>query len=184
MPMHADTKKVASGRATRSLSHRRASTLARPRCLASKGASSQPKPPVEPADRVLNSPHHEQAECGQFGHGEPLPAMLVAPLAGEAMHLADVVIRHVLHQLWRRRIIRHGANEADAKLSPTCEGWARGSGQRAISHSVIKGIIAPWSLVHPEQPGRLFSTWGPEPRKPISPLQIMLPNASSPALPC
>ena len=37
---------------------------------------SQSKPFIEPADRVINSPLHEQAESRQLGHGEPLPAML------------------------------------------------------------------------------------------------------------
>ena len=41
---------------------------------------SQSKPFIEPADRVINSPFHEQAESRQLGHGEPLPAMLVAPV--------------------------------------------------------------------------------------------------------
>jgi hypothetical protein len=73
----------------------------------------QPKPLVEPADLSINGPFHEQAKARQLGHGEPLPAMLIASPASKRMHVQDITIRHALDQLRRRRTVGHGANEAD-----------------------------------------------------------------------
>jgi hypothetical protein len=77
----------------------------------------QSKPVIKPADGVIDSPFHEQAKARQLGHGEPLPAMLIAPPASKRMHVLDITIRHALDQLRRRRIIGHGTNEADGAFS-------------------------------------------------------------------
>ncbi len=73
---------------------------------------SQSKPFIEPTDRLVNGPLHEQAKSRQLRRGEPLPAMLVAPVRGKAMHLADVAIGHILDKLRGCGIIGHGANDA------------------------------------------------------------------------
>ncbi len=41
---------------------------------------SQSKPFIEPTDRLVNGPLHEQAKSRQLGHSEPLPAMVFAPV--------------------------------------------------------------------------------------------------------
>ena len=73
------------------------------------------KPFIEPADRFINGSLHEQTKPRKFGHGEPLPAMPVAPCTSEGMHLADVAIRHRLDQLWGCGIIGHGADDAGSR---------------------------------------------------------------------
>jgi hypothetical protein len=97
------------------------------------------KPFVEPTDLHINGSLHEQAKSRQLAHAEPAPAMLIAPCAGKAMHFIQIVVRHVLDPLRRRRIIGHRPNQTNAKLSPPCEWGARGGGQRAISHSETQG---------------------------------------------
>ncbi len=81
---------------------------------------SQSKPLIEPPNRIVNSPFHEQAESRQLGYGEPLSAMLVAPTSSEALHFINVGIWHVVDELRRGGIVRHGANQ------PDLGSWLRG----------------------------------------------------------
>ena len=50
-----------------------------------------------------------------FSTGQkPLPKALVAPSPGKLRHFGDVTIRHNFDQLRRRRVVGHGAGEADS----------------------------------------------------------------------
>jgi hypothetical protein len=75
------------------------------------------KPFVEPADGVINGPLQKQAEPRQFGHGKPLPAMLIAPTPSKVMHIPDITVWHPFNQLRRRGIVRHRPNQPDRRAT-------------------------------------------------------------------
>ena len=76
----------------------------------------QPEPLVEPADRLINDPLHEQAEPGYLSRREPLPAMLLAPSPRKTIHLLQPLVRDILNQLRRRRIIGHRPDQTNPLL--------------------------------------------------------------------
>jgi len=61
---------------------------------------------IEPADRLLHGPLHEQAESREPPGSEPLPPVFVAPPHVEHLHLVEVAVGDVVHKLLRRRIVR------------------------------------------------------------------------------
>ncbi len=77
------------------------------------------EPLVQPTEAFVDLPRHEQAEARQLRDTEPLPAMLIAPSPGEGVHLIQVAIRHVLHELgWRGRV-RHRSNQSNLDTART-----------------------------------------------------------------
>jgi hypothetical protein len=68
-------------------------------------------PFIEPPNRIVNSPFHEQAESRLLRYGEPLSAMLVTPKSSEALHFINVGIWHVVDELRWGGIVRHWANQ-------------------------------------------------------------------------
>ncbi len=75
---------------------------------------AQPELLIEPADGFVDRPLHEQAEPGELTRREPLSPMLLAPSPRKRVHLFQVRIRHVLHQLRRRGIVRHRPDHANS----------------------------------------------------------------------
>ncbi len=75
------------------------------------------KPLIEPADRVINGSLHEKAKPRQLRRIEPRPKVLLAPLPGEPVHVRDIAIRHLFHQLRRSRVIGHGSDEPNGASS-------------------------------------------------------------------
>ena len=85
---------------------------------------SQAETLVQAADGVIHGPLDQDAEPRQLGHGEPLPAVLVAPAAGEGVHRVQVAVGHGLDELRRRGVIRHRPDQADDTSASRSSDWA------------------------------------------------------------
>src|SRR5262249_33206646 len=97
---------------------------------------------VEPADLRINLALHEQAKARKLAHGEPLPAVIIAPSARKGLHvlLTTVVITlrvmepravkapigYVLNQPRRCRIVGHRPGQSNASGG----GWRVAGGGR------------------------------------------------------
>ena len=55
---------------------------------------AEPESLVKPADLCIDGPRNEQAEPGKLGHGEPLPAVFLAPASRESVHFFQIAVGH------------------------------------------------------------------------------------------